>query len=109
MRVAARWMASSFERRSGSGRDALESRRLHQDRGERIPQVVGDDAEHLIAELRCLDRGAIETCILDGHGGAVRQGFGPAKIALPVNAMLVRGSEQQHPEGSPMQQQRHRR
>src|SRR6185295_1778369 len=79
----------------------LESRCLHQDRGDRIPQIVGHDAEHLIAALRCLDRSAIEACVLDGHGGSVSQRFSPTKIVLSVNAIRVRGAEQQHAQGLP--------
>ena len=79
MRVAARWMTSTGfrDRRSGSGPVTLECRCLHQDRGKRIPQVMSHDAEHLIAELRGVDRSAVETCILDCHSRPVRQPLRP--------------------------------
>ena len=54
------------------GRDVLMRRCLHQDSGKRIPQVMSHDAEHLITKLGGVDRGAVETCILDRHSRSVR-------------------------------------
>ena len=38
---------------------------LHEDRRERIPQIVGDDAEHVVPGLDGALRGAIEPGVLD--------------------------------------------
>ena len=69
---------------------------------------MGHDAEHLITEVRGVDRSAIETCILDCHSRSVRQRFGQTKIALSENARRGRGAEHQRAEGLSPHQERHR-
>jgi hypothetical protein len=62
-----------FQRSSfGLRAPTRDCRRLQQDRGQRIPQVMGDDAEYLIAEVGGVDRSAIETRILDRLGRSLR-------------------------------------
>jgi hypothetical protein len=65
--VAARWIAVTTLLRTplGIGAVTLEGRRVQQNRGKRIPEVMRHDTEHLIAELGGIDGGAVEPCVLD--------------------------------------------
>ena len=86
---------------------SLQCRCLHQDRGQRIAQVVSHDAEHLITELGGLDRRAVEPCILDGHRRSLGQRFGHTKIVRSVNARRSRGAKRQRADGLSSYQERH--
>ena len=59
----------------GIGAATREGRRVQQNRGQWIPEVMRHGAEHVITELGGIDRGAVETCILDCHDRPVRQRF----------------------------------
>ena len=68
---------------------------------------MGDEPEHLVTELGCLDRSLVETCILDCDCRSLRQRLGETKIALPVAARRGGGDERKHAEELFMPQKRH--
>ena len=87
MRVAARSITSAGSRDRALRRRAAapQQRRLHEDGAERVAQVVGDDAEHVVARLDGALGGAIEPRVLDRERRAAGELFAQPEIRRAVH------------------------
>jgi hypothetical protein len=108
--VAARSITSPGfrDRRSSSPRFASQHGRLHQDRAQRVAQIVGDDAEHVVAQLDRVLGDPVEAGLLHRQGGARRHGPGEGEILRREMAARRGADEDQRADHPAVRQQRQR-
>ena len=93
-------VGGALDRLGGSSRPALrfaraapEQRRLHQDGPERIAEIVGDDAEHVVPRLAGSLRRAVEPGVLEREGRSPGDLLSEADVCRPVRPRGRRGHE----------------
>ena len=73
-----------------------ERRRCHGDGGERVPQVMSDDAEHLVPTLGGVQCRLVEAAVFDGERRTLCERLGHPKIVRFVRARRIARDEDEH-------------
>ncbi len=85
---------------------AFHHRRLHDDRGRRVSQIMRDDAQDLVPQLRRAQRGLVQPTVFDRERRKLGDGVREAQIVRPIGPRGRGRHENQHADQLPADRER---